>query len=43
VSAGVGVATGRSQTVQADGKHTADEIAKILKTFFVDQGWMAPQ
>ena len=41
VSAGVGVATSFSQTVEGDGKHTAEEIAKVLKKFFVEQGWIA--
>ncbi len=43
VSAGVGLATERSQTVEGDAKHTADEITKVLKTFFADQGWIARQ
>ena len=29
----------RSQTVESDAKHTAEEIAKVLKKFFADQGW----
>jgi hypothetical protein len=42
VSAGVGVATAHSQTVEGDAKHTADEIAKVLKKFFIEQGWIPP-
>jgi hypothetical protein len=42
-SAGVGVATEISQTVEGDAKHTADEIAKVLKKFFADQGWISPE
>jgi hypothetical protein len=42
VSTGVGIATAHSQTVEGDGKNTADEIAKVLKKFFVEQGWIAP-
>lgn len=42
VSGGVGAATEGSQSVQADAKHTAEEIAKVLKKFFVEQGWIAP-
>ena len=43
VSAGVGLATERSQTVEGDAKHTADEIAKVLKKFFAEQGWVSPE
>lgn len=43
VSAGVGIATAHSQTVEGDAKATADEIVKILKKFFAEQGWIAPQ
>ena len=39
---GVGILSERSQTVEADAKHTAEEIAKVLKTFFVQQGWISP-
>src|SRR4029077_15211783 len=39
---GVGVLTARSQTVEADAKHTADQIAKQLKNFFVEQHWINP-
>jgi hypothetical protein len=42
VSAGVGAATEFSQTVEADARHAAEEIAKTLKKFFVEQGWIAP-
>ena len=40
VSAGVGIASELSQTVEGDAKHTADEIAKVLKKFFAEQGWV---
>jgi hypothetical protein len=39
-STGAEVVGMRSQTVEADAKHTADEIAKVLKKFFADQGWV---
>ena len=42
VSTGVGIATAHSQTVEGDAKNTADEITKVLKKFFVEQGWIAP-
>jgi hypothetical protein len=42
-SAGVGVMTERSQTVEGDARHTADQITQVLKKFFVEQGWIAPQ
>jgi hypothetical protein len=42
LSAGVGVATAHSQTVEGDAKNTADEIVKVLKQFFAEQGWIAP-
>jgi hypothetical protein len=42
VSTGVGIATARSQTVEGDAKHTADEIAQQLKKFFVEQRWISP-
>jgi len=42
-STGAGVATELSQTVEGDAKHTADEIAKVLKKFFADQGWISPE
>ena len=42
VSAGVGIATAHSQTVEGDAKNTADEIVKVLKKFFAEQGWIAP-
>jgi len=38
VSANVGVASELPQTVESDAKHTAEEIAKVLKKFFADQG-----
>ena len=43
VSSGVGVATAHSQTVESDAKNTAEEIVKLLKKFFVEQVWIAPQ
>ena len=42
VSAGVGLATAHSQTVEGDARNTADEIVKVLKKFFAEQGWIAP-
>ena len=42
VSAGVGLATAHSQTVEGDAKNTAEEIVKVLKKFFAEQGWIAP-
>ena len=42
VATGVGIATAHSQTVEGDAKQTADEIAKVLKKFFAEQGWIAP-
>jgi len=42
VSGGVGLATEHSQTVEGDAAHTAEEIAKVLKKFFAEQGWIAP-
>lgn len=43
VGANVGVASELSQTVESDAKHTADEIGKVLKKFFAQQGWVAPE
>lgn len=43
VSTGVGVASELSQDVEGDGKHTGQEIAKVLKKFFAEQGWIAPE
>ena len=43
VSAGVGLMTVRSQTVEGDAEHTAEQVAKELKKLFVEQGWIAPQ
>jgi hypothetical protein len=40
VSGGVGIATEFSQTVQGDAKHTASEVAKQLRKFFAQQGWI---
>jgi len=37
---GVGVATSLSQTVEADVKHGAKQIAKELAKLFVEQGWI---
>ena len=42
VSAGVGLATAHSQTVEGDAAHTADEVVKVLKKFFAEQGWITP-
>lgn len=42
MATGVGVMTARSQTVEADAKHTADQIVTQLKKFFVEQKWIAP-
>jgi len=42
MSTGIGVMTARSQTVEGDAKHTADEITKQLKKFFVEQHWINP-
>ncbi len=42
-----GVVSGTSEikfdTVEADGKRLADQIAQDLGKFFVDQGWIAPE
>jgi hypothetical protein len=43
VSGGITAATARSQTVEGDAKNTADEIVKVLRKFFAEQGWIAPQ
>ena len=40
VSGGVGLATEPGQTVQADAKHTATEIAEELEKSFTAQGWI---
>jgi hypothetical protein len=40
---GVGVATALSQTVEADTKHGAKQIAKELAKLFVEQGWIAQE
>src|SRR5262245_37428057 len=40
---GVGVATALSQTVDADVKHGAKQIAKELAKLFVQQGWIAQE
>ena len=42
VAGGVGLVTAHSQTVEGDAKNTADEIVKVLKKFFAEQGWIAP-
>jgi hypothetical protein len=42
VSGTMGLATAHSQTVEADAKHTANEITKVLKGFFAEQGWITP-
>ena len=41
VAGGVGAATALSQTVEADVKHGAKQIAKELAKLFVEQGWIA--
>ncbi len=43
VSAGVRAATADSQSVEGDATHVAGEIAKVLKKFFTEQGWIAPE
>jgi Domain of unknown function (DUF4410) len=43
VSGGVGLATAGLQTVEADARHTATEIAKVLARFFAAQGWIPAQ
>ena len=43
VSSGVTAATAHSQSVEGDATYVADEIAKVLKKFFVEQGWIAPE
>jgi len=42
LSGGIGIATERSQGVDGDAKHTAEQITQTLKKFFVEQGWIAP-
>ena len=42
VAGGVGLATARSQTVEGDARNTADEIVKMLRAFFAEQGWISP-
>jgi hypothetical protein len=43
VATGVGVLSARSQTVEGDAKHTADQVVKELKKLFVQEGWIPPQ
>jgi Domain of unknown function (DUF4410) len=43
VAGGVGAATALSQTVEADVKHGAKQIAKDLAKLFVAQGWISRQ
>ena len=43
VSGGAAAATAQSQSVEGDATHVADEIAKVLRKFFADQGWIAPE
>ena len=43
VAGGVGVLSARSQTVEGDATHTADQVVKELKKLFVEQGWIPPQ
>lgn len=40
VSGGIGLASERSQTAEADTQHAAREIAKELAKFFVEQRWI---
>jgi hypothetical protein len=40
VATGVGLATERQQTAEADVKHGAREIARTLAKFFVEQRWI---
>jgi Domain of unknown function (DUF4410) len=40
VATGVGLATERQQTAEADVKHAAREIARTMAKFFVEQGWI---
>ena len=42
VNGSVGLATAHGQTVEADAQHMAATIAQELKTFFAEQGWIAP-
>jgi hypothetical protein len=39
--AGIGFASERSKTAEADAQHAAREIAKELAKFFVEQGWIS--
>jgi len=41
VGGGLGVATEPRQTVEADARRTADELAKHLGQFFMAHGWIA--
>ncbi len=43
VAAGIGVASERSQTAEADTKHAARAVAKDLAKFFVEQGWITQE
>jgi hypothetical protein len=43
VAGGIGVATALSQTVEADVKHGAKQIARDLAKLFVAQGWIAQE
>jgi hypothetical protein len=43
VAGGIGLASERSQTVEADTQHAAREIAKQLAKFFVEQGWITQE
>jgi hypothetical protein len=40
-AAGIGLATERSQTAEADAQHGARQIARQLAGFFVKQGWIS--
>jgi hypothetical protein len=40
IATGVGLATERQQTPEADAKHAAREIARTMAKFFVEQRWI---
>jgi hypothetical protein len=42
-STGIGIASERSQTAEADAQHAAREIAKQLAQLFVEQGWISQE
>jgi hypothetical protein len=43
LAGGVGAATRLSQTVEADVRHGAKQIAKEIAKLFVQQGWIAQE